>query len=137
MPKLKIDQREVEVAAGATILDAARKLGIDIPTLCHLEGYPPSTSCMVCVVRLSGSTRLVPACATRAEEGMVVESETPDVHDARRTALELLLSDHLGDCLAPCHRICPLGINVPLFLRTVNSGDIEGAARLLRDASPL
>ncbi|NQT39953.1 MAG: (2Fe-2S)-binding protein, partial [Planctomycetes bacterium] len=92
MPRITIDQREVEVPPGATILAAARKLGIDIPTLCSFEGFKPATSCLVCLVKLRDPDRLVPSCATAAADGMVVESETPEVHDIRKTVLELLLS---------------------------------------------
>lgn len=120
MAKLTIDQREVEVAEGSTVLDAARALGIDIPTLCHLDGCDPQTSCLVCLVRVGASDRLVPACATKVTDGMQVESETEPVRAARRTALELLLSDHLGDCMAPCHRICPAHMNIPLMARQIH-----------------
>ncbi len=65
----------------------------------------------MCLVKING--KLVPSCGTRAEPGMVVESETEEVHAARQTALELLFSDHVGDCLSPCHRLCPLGLNIP------------------------
>jgi len=97
--QLSIDGRPVEVPADHTILQAARTLGIDIPTLCFLEKCSPATSCLVCLVNLksNGSSRLVPSCATPVQPGMVVESETPEVHEARRTALELLFSDHVGD----------------------------------------
>jgi len=135
VPSLTIDGRSVEVGPGATILEAARKLGIDIPTLCHLEGLTPATSCLVCVVKLNG--RLLPACATRVEEGMSVESESEAVRDARRTALELLLSDHLGDCRSPCQRICPLDLDVPLMLRQVQRGELEQAIVDVRAALPL
>ncbi|MCK4628127.1 MAG: (2Fe-2S)-binding protein, partial [Sedimentisphaerales bacterium] len=97
MLRLTIDNQTVEVPPGSTILDAARKLGIDIPALCFRNGCEPSTSCLVCVVRINHQERLVPSCATLAEDGMRVQSETDDIHQARRTALELLLSDHLGD----------------------------------------
>ena len=107
MPKLTIDNREVQVADGATILDAAGKLGIDIPTLCFMKGCEPSTSCMVCVVEVEGLASLVPSCATVATEGMKVRSDCDHVREARKAALELLLSDHVGDCLGPCHTICP------------------------------
>ena len=73
----------MEVPPGATILEAARQLGIDIPTLCFLEGCRPSTSCLVCVVKVRGTARLVPSCATVAVEGMEVESETAEVHQVR------------------------------------------------------
>src|SRR4030066_2193424 len=99
MPKLTIDNREVEVAEGATILEAAEKLGIKIPTMCFLKGYKPSTSCMVCVVKVNGMEQLVPSCGAIAEDGMQVESSTEEVRCARTAALELLLSDHVGDCM--------------------------------------
>jgi len=133
MPKLIIDGKEIEVSKGDTILDAARKLGIDIPTLCFNEKYvqrdnqknKPSTSCMVCIVKVKN--RLIPSCATMAEDGMEVESETEEVHEARRTALELLLSDHLGDCIAPCKLTCPADMNIPLMIRQISSGRLHDA----------
>ena len=127
MPKLTIDQREVEVPEGATILDAARKLGIEIPALCYRADCDPSTSCLVCMVRVGRDHRLVPACATAAADGMEVESETEAVHQVRRTALELLLSDHLGDCLAPCYFGCPAEMDIPTMLRQIAAGDMRGA----------
>ncbi|MHC4369871.1 MAG: 2Fe-2S iron-sulfur cluster-binding protein, partial [Planctomycetota bacterium] len=127
MAKLTIDNREVEVANGATILDAAGKLGIDIPTLCFLTGCKPSTSCMVCVVEVEGFASLVPACATVATEGMKVRSDCEQVHEARKAALELLLSDHVGDCLGPCHTICPAQMNIPLMIRQIAAGELADA----------
>ncbi len=134
MPKLTIDQRDVEVPEGATILDAARKLGIEIPTLCHRDGCEPPTSCLVCMVRVGGDHRLVPSCATAAVDGMEVESESEAVHQVRRTALELLLSDHLGDCLAPCYFACPAEMDIPTMLRQIAAGEMRGAiATIKRD----
>jgi len=135
--KLTIDQREVEVPPGATLLDAARTLGIDVPTLCHVEGYEPSTSCLVCMVKIRASGRLVPACATKAEEGMEVESETPEVHQVRRTALELLLSDHVGDCLAPCHFTCPAHMDIPVMLRQISGEHLREAIATVKEAIAL
>jgi len=133
MPRLRVDDREVEVPDGATVLDAARRLGIDVPALCFMEGREPATSCMCCLVRIDGSEEFVPACATRAAEGMRVESETPDVHDARRVSLELLLSDHLGDCLAPCQCICPAGMNIPLMIRQIAAGRVADAVVTIKE----
>ncbi len=96
MPRVSIDNREVEVVPGSNLLAAARKLGLDIPALCYLPGCTPNTACMACIVRLNDPERIVPACATRAEDGMQIESETPEIHELRRTALELMLSDHAG-----------------------------------------
>ncbi|MEN6305545.1 MAG: 2Fe-2S iron-sulfur cluster-binding protein [Armatimonadia bacterium] len=137
MPTLTIDGQAVTVPAGATILDAARLLGVEIPTLCHRAGCRPETSCLVCVVRVNGSCRLVPSCATPAIEGMVVESETDEVLEARRTALELLLGDHLGDCLAPCQMTCPAGLNIPDMLRLLDAGRMTEAVALVKRRIPL
>lgn len=133
MPRLSIDHREVEVPSGATILHAARQLGIEIPTLCHLDGHPPNTSCMVCVVKIAGGNRWVPSCATPAEEGMQVDSDTPEVRETRKVGLELLLSNHQGDCAAPCEHACPLHVDIPLMLSQVAAGDLAGAIATIRE----
>ena len=132
MPKLFIDNREVEDNKGATILDAAGKLGIEIPTMCFLKDYKPSTSCMVCVVKVEGMASLVPACGTVAAEGMRVESSSEQVYQARKAALELLLSDHLGDCLGPCQVICPAGMNIPLMIRQIAAGKLRDAIETVK-----
>jgi len=127
MPKITIDQRDVEVPRGATLLDAAQKLGIDVPVLCYLEGCTPGTSCLCCVMKIRGLNRLVPSCATLAVEGMEIESETDEVLDARRTAMELLLSDHVGDCFGPCDLSCPAHMDIPLMLRQIERQRFEDA----------
>ncbi|NQT02464.1 MAG: (2Fe-2S)-binding protein [Planctomycetes bacterium] len=132
MPKLFIDNREVEVNNGATILDAAGKLGIEIPTICFLKDYKPSTSCMVCVVKVEGVASLVPACGTVASEGMRVDSSSEQVYQARKAALELLLSDHLGDCLGPCQVICPADMNIPLMIRQISAGNLRDAIETVK-----
>jgi ferredoxin len=132
MPKLTIDNRAVEVPSGTTILDAARKLGIDIPALCFLESCEPPTSCLCCLVKVGGNGRLVPACATPAEDGARVESETPEIHAARRKTLELLLSDHLGDCVASCQLACPALMDIPQMLRQIAGGDMRGAITTIK-----
>ena len=75
---LTIDGRTVQAAPDETVLQAARKLGIDIPTLCHLERCSPNTSCLVCLVKCQGKgpARLVPSCAIKVQSGMIVESES-------------------------------------------------------------
>jgi NADH dehydrogenase/NADH:ubiquinone oxidoreductase subunit G len=98
---MKINNREVTVPAGSTILEAAEKLDIHIPTLCYLKGYEPFTSCMVCVVHELNSDRLVPACSMPAAEGMEIETDNEKVRAARKDALDFLLSEHVGDCEAP------------------------------------
>ena len=127
MPKLTIDNLEVEVPAGATVLDAARQLGIEIPTLCHLKGMAPATSCMVCVVKVNDSPRLAPSCALKAQDGMRIQSQCPEVQQARRVALELLLAEHIGDCMGPCQVICPAGMEIPLMIRQIRAGKLQDA----------
>ena len=102
MIKLKIDNKEIEVEKGTTILSAANKLGIDIPTMCFKEGHHNHPSCMVCLVKDDQSGNLVPSCAMPVAEGMEIITNDEEVINSRREALELLLSDHAGDCEAPC-----------------------------------
>jgi ferredoxin len=132
MPTITIDDQQVEVPAGATILDAAEKLGIEIPALCFLKGYEPSTSCLVCVVRNRQSGQYVPACATRVVDGMEVDNATQQVSAMRRTALELLLSDHVGDCLAPCFFACPAHMDIPLMLRRIGERNLREAIATIK-----
>jgi ferredoxin len=132
MPRLTIDNLPIDVPPGSTVLDAARRLGIDIPALCYLEGHPPMNSCMLCLVRIRPSGRLMPSCATPAAEGMEVESETPEIRALRRTGLELLLSDHAGDCTAPCQNTCPVRIDLPVMLRQVAAGEWGEAIMTIR-----
>lgn len=101
---LTVDGIAVQVESGSTILDAAKKAGVDIPTLCHyhveemgLHNQP--ASCRVCVVEVEKRRNLAPACATPVAEGMVVKTNTPKVMDERKTVVELMLSDHPKDCL--------------------------------------
>lgn len=105
--KLTIDNKQIEVEKGTTILSAARKMGIDIPTLCHMklddlniENKPGG--CRICVVEVQGRRNLSPSCITKCDEGAVVRTHTPRVMNARRTVMEFILSDHPKDCL-----ICP------------------------------
>lgn len=137
MPTITIDGVKVDAREGATVLDAAKAIGLDIPNLCHLEGCTPSTSCLVCVVRINGSPSLTPSCATRVADGMVIESETNAVHAARRTALELLLGDHFGDCLAPCEQACPAHMDIPLMLEQIEAGDLGAAVGTVKHDIPL
>jgi len=131
MPKLLIDNQETEVPEGTTVLDAAATLGIDIPTMCYLPGVGSGTSCMVCVVAISGGQNLVPACATIARDGMQIDTCGDEVTAARRTNLELLLSDHVGDCIAPCQMADPNKANIPAVIRHIAAGNTASAAELL------
>lgn len=102
--KLIIDRKPVEVPKGTTILDAAKGMGIRIPTLCymkledlHYENNPGA--CRICVVEIEGRRNLAPSCKTECMEGMVVQTHSPRVMNARKTVMELILSNHPAECL--------------------------------------
>ncbi|HNU99013.1 MAG TPA: FAD-dependent oxidoreductase [Verrucomicrobiota bacterium] len=139
--EIVIDGCPVTVREGETVLAGARRLGLDIPTLCYLPKCGPLTSCLVCLVKVraeeGGGGRLVPSCGLEVQPGMVIESETDEVRTARRTALELLFSDHVGDCLAPCHRLCPLHLNIPVMLHQVETQTWDAATRTVLQALPM
>src|SRR5699024_6479291 len=104
MVKLTINGIEVQVKEGTTILDAAKKVNVHIPTLCHLDlgelGYVnKEANCRVCMVEIMNWGTLAPACVTKVAEGMDVRTDTIRVVKSRRTNIELLLSDHPKDCL--------------------------------------
>jgi len=132
MPSLTIDHQRIDAQPGETILQAARAAGIEIPTLCYLEGFEAGASCMVCAVKLKHNGQFIPACGSRVVDGMELEHDTQEVRDTRRMALELLFSDHLGDCLSPCQRICPAHLGIPALLRHLRAGEVGLAAASAR-----
>ncbi len=132
MPTLTIDGRSAEVRPGTTILQAARQIGIEIPTLCFWPGLAPGTHCMLCVVKVSGIRGLVPSCATMAGDGIQVITDDAEIRQSRQAALELLLSDHVGDCTAPCQLGCPCHMHIPRMLRAIAAGDAAGAIEVIK-----
>jgi iron-only hydrogenase group A len=99
MITLEADGRKIEAQDGDTILTALKRAGIHVPTLCHMEGLPPSGACRLCVVELEGSANLAPACSFPAAAGMKVRTRSTRVLEARKSLVELLLSNHPDDCL--------------------------------------
>lgn len=106
---LQIDKKTVTVPAGKTILDAALKLGIDIPRLCKDERLTPTGACRLCLVEVEGKAKLQTSCSTAAEEGMVVSTETPEIRKLRKQVLELTIAEHRLVCIT-CDKDgdCPL-----------------------------
>jgi iron-only hydrogenase group A len=96
---IEVNGRKVEAKKGETILSALRRASVKVPTLCNLEGLAPTGACRMCVVEVEGSANLVPSCSFPVAEGMKVKSNSPAVMQARRTIIELLLSNHPDDCL--------------------------------------
>lgn len=134
---LKINDTEVCVNAGSTILDAAKSIGVDIPTLCHREGLPHFGSCFICVVEVVGRRNLVPSCSTVVTEGIQVRTDTELVRDTRKLCLELLLSDHIGDCIAPCTVKCPASCQIQAFMNCLSRNDNKGAIEIIKESLPI
>ncbi len=130
--KLRIDGREVEVAAGTSVMKAALVAGVRIPALCWDDELDHFTSCMLCLVKDHQAGKLFPSCSVVAAPGMEIITEDEEIREARQTALELLLSDHLGDCEAPCQVACPAHMNIPLMNRLIASGLWEEALRMVK-----
>ena len=141
--KLTIDNREVEVENGTTIFQAARQMGIDIPALCYMkldnlgvENRPGG--CRICVVEVEGRRNLAPSCSTLCTPGMVVHTHTMRVINARRTVLELILSDHPKDCLiCPKNGRCELqDLAARLGIREIHSVENAAVSTYKKDTSP-
>ena len=90
---LRVDGVEVAVPAGSSLLDAARAAGAELPTLCHLDGLTPVGACRLCLVEVEGSGKLQPACATAAAEGLAIHTQTPQLREFRRMAVELFFAE--------------------------------------------
>ncbi len=125
--RFTLDGREITAPAGASLLTIARRQGASVPTLCHLAEGAPMGACLVCLVRDASTGRMLPACATAPQPGQRIETGGEAVLAARRRSVELLLSEHAGDCAAPCVRACPHGIDIPEILRWLaGEGPLEG-----------
>ena len=122
MIKLTIDNKEVEVAKGTTMLTAAKQIGVEIPTLCHMHlkdmniEHNPG-GCRICVVEVDGRRNLAPSCNSKCEAGMNIKTHSMRVLNARKTVMELMLSDHPFDCL-----VCAKSGNCDLQTTAQNMG---------------
>ncbi|HPA86645.1 MAG TPA: 2Fe-2S iron-sulfur cluster-binding protein [Bacteroidales bacterium] len=130
--KIRIDNKEVEAENGMTVLDAARKAGICIPTLCHRDGTEPYSSCMVCMVRDKSKNNFIPSCSAAVQDGMDIDASGEEVIRLRKKAVTLLLLEHRAECEAQCRAVCPKGYNIPLMNRLLIAGEYDEAAELIR-----
>ena len=141
--KLTIDNKEIDVPKGTTIYKAAKELGIDIPTLCYMDLHNMNienkpAGCRICVAEVQGRRNLAPTCATKCEPGMVVKTHTTRVLNARRTVMELILSDHPKDCLV-CAKSgdCELQTMANrLGIREIPGADFAAMSTYRKDTSP-
>ena len=134
---LTINGVAVQANAGETILTAAERAGIGIPNLCFLKELAPFGACGLCVVEAEGSPKLLRACATAVREGMAIRTDGERAVRARRLALELIMGDHDGDCVAPCTLNCPAHTGCQKYVAQIAAGDLAGALDTIREKIPL
>ena len=139
MPRVSItlNGKRIETDAERTILEAAQQNGVNIPTLCHDPRLKPTAACRLCLVEVKGARGPVPACVTQVADNMVVTTNSEGLTKSRRMALELLLSDHYGDCIAPCQIACPAGIDIQGYIALIASGEYLEALKLIKEKNPL
>lgn len=133
MIHLKINNNVISVPGGTSVLNAAKALGIDIPSMCYLNGNSNHPSCMICMVKDKRSGVLFPSCAMPVESEMDIITDDEEVLNARKDALELLLSDHVGDCEAPCRTACPAFMDIPQMNRLIASGNHLEALKVVKE----
>lgn len=132
MINIKINNKDYKVEEGTMVLEVARENGIKIPTMCYIAGLTNNPSCMVCLVLDKDTGKLEPSCALPVSEGMNIQTDNEEIHHARKEALELLLSDHVGDCEAPCQPSCPAGMDIPLMNRYIHDKDYQKAIHVIK-----
>lgn len=135
--KLFINGVPVTGQPGDTVLKVAKENGFDIPTLCHSEKVKVYGACGLCTVELEGSPKLIRACSAVISEGMRVLTDTPRVKNSRKIALELLMSDHDGDCKGPCSLNCPAGTDCQGYVKLIADGDVTAAVKLIKEKIPM
>ena len=135
--RLNINGKEVTGVPGQTILEVARENDIFIPTLCYDERTRIYGACGICMCEVEGNPKLCKACATVIAPGMVVRTDTERVIESRKTNLELLLSNHTGDCRPPCVLACPAQTDCQGYVGLIANGEYGAALELVKDKIPL
>ncbi|MCX5806637.1 MAG: NAD(P)-binding protein [Proteobacteria bacterium] len=135
---ITINDKEYTANPGQMILEVVREHKIDdIPTLCYDPKLPPYGSCYLCVVEVKGLEKLVPSCSSPVSNGMAVYTNNDRIRESRKTALELLLSNHYADCLGPCTQTCPAGVDIQGYIALMALGKYKEAVKLIKEKNPL
>ena len=137
MLMLTINGTICTAAPRQTVLEACRENGVFIPTLCHDPRLAPFGSCMICRVEIAGQRGVPLACGTVVADGMIITTESEAIRLARRTCLELLVSQHYGDCTAPCVMECPAHMDAQGYISLIAKGRYAEAVRLMKETNPL
>ena len=135
--RINIDGREVTALPGQTILQVARDNDIFIPTLCYDERMETYGACGLCMVEVEGNPKLLKSCATEIAPGMVIRTKSKRIEESRKTNLELLLSNHVGDCRPPCVKNCPAGTDCQGYVGLISQGQYREALELIKEKIPL
>ena len=128
---------------GTSILHAAQQNGIEIPNLCNDDSVRVYGACGLCAVEVlddgrgKGLPKLLRACSAKAMDGYVVRFDTARVNQSRKIALELLMSDHTGDCRGPCQLNCPAGTDCQGYVKKIAQGDFHGAVEIIKEKIPI
>jgi len=133
---ITINGLEIVAQDGITILEAAKRAEIHIPTLCHVNGAASDIPCELCVVEVEGAEAPVRSCITTISEGMRITTESKNLEAKRKERLAVLMESHFGDCKAPCNLTCPGQINVQGYIAHVAKGQYEEALRLVMERNP-
>lgn len=133
-----INGQKITTESGKTILEVINEHKIDkIPTLCHDKRIEPYTSCFICVVEVEGIQKLIPSCSTIVQDKMVIHTNNERIKSSRKTALELLFSNHYADCIGPCIDSCPAHVDAQGYIALIAAGKYEEAIRLVKENNPL
>ena len=133
MINLTINGKAVQAPEGSTILEAARSANIDIPTLCYDKAVEIYGACGLCVVEAEGIPKLLRSCSAKVSEGMVINTESERVVQSRKIAMELLMSAHDGDCVAPCQLNCPAKTDCQGYVGLIANGEYDAALKLIKN----
>ncbi|MEN8139395.1 MAG: molybdopterin-dependent oxidoreductase, partial [Bacteroidota bacterium] len=134
---IELNGKSVEVQDGETVLQVAKREGIEIPTLCNDPRLEPFSSCYLCVVEVEGMRGHQPSCSTRVTDGMKVITDNDAIHASRKTALDLIMSNHYADCAAPCKETCPAGVDVQGYISLIEKEKYHDAVALIKETNPL
>ncbi len=134
---ITVDGKAIEAAAGDNLLEVAINNNIDIPHMCYDPRLEPFGSCRLCFIEISGRPDPVPACSVSISDGLEVVTNSGAIRQLRKSALELLMAEHCGDCVPPCQMACPADIDIQGFVSYLRNNMPDAAARLIREKMPL
>ncbi len=137
MINITINDKQITADPNKTILQICHENKLDeIPTLCYDEKLEPFGACFLCVVEVEGMPRLLPSCATKPWDGMKIQTRSPKVVDARKTCLELIVSNHYADCFGACRLNCPADVDIQGYLSLTYLGKYHDAVQLIKEKNP-